>query len=420
MKTNKLKKLLVPLLHLLFWIVSINIWNVVLNPTVESTKFIRGIPDYWLIIVLVTCVYFVYCFLPCIWLFRRVPKKAKLIVTSVFIVVTLFIIFLSIYPKTFNVDFSDLAHFFIYYFMYVVIFHLTIAGSVYFNLDFLMPRLLNKSRFGFYMISFVALAVLASLTGYALFDYFLDPIFPKLYYISYFKAWEILIIVFSYMIFTTIISLVGQYTKMLIMNREKAQNELKNLKAQINPHFLFNNLNTIYSLASRNDVHTQDVVLQLSDFLRYVLYDTTSETIALEKEAEMIKTYINLQKERVDPKLTPITFTVEGVMGNTQISPLLLLPLIENCFKHGIGNKPGKIIITINFDGKLLRFKTENTIALREKAEGEKNGGIGISNVEKRLNLLYPDRHSFHFEKADGIFKVELTIDLHKINSGSH
>jgi LytS/YehU family sensor histidine kinase len=213
-------------------------------------------------------------------------------------------------------------------------------------------------------------------------------------------------------VLTTIVFLVWQYAVMLIANREKAQNELRALKAQINPHFLFNNLNTIYSLASQKDERTKDVILQLSDFLRYVLYDTSSEFIPLEKEVEIIRTYVELQKERVNPLITQVTLTMEGNFGSTDITPLLLLPLAENCFKHGIGKEPGKILIYIGFTGKQLQFTTENTIALREKTGKEENGGIGIKNVEKRLNLLYPNRHSLHFEEKEGIYKLELKVDL--------
>jgi LytS/YehU family sensor histidine kinase len=120
---------------------------------------------------------------------------------------------------------------------------------------------------------------------------------------------------------------------MLIENQEKVQNELSALKEQINPHFLFNNLNTIYSMAIKNDVRTKDVVLQLSDFLRYILYDTSSDKISLEKEVEIVKTYFALQKERINPSTTKIALNVEGVFGETLVAPLLLLPLAENCFK---------------------------------------------------------------------------------------
>jgi LytS/YehU family sensor histidine kinase len=199
---------------------------------------------------------------------------------------------------------------------------------------------------------------------------------------------------------------------MLIANRDKARNELSALKAQINPHFLFNNLNTIYSMAVQNDSKTKDVILQLSDFLRYVLYDTTSETISLEKEVEIIRTYVELQKARINPEITQVFLTVEGDFGNQQIAPLLLLPLAENCFKHGTGSSTGTIGIHIKLQGKELFFTTENNIARREKnGEGEQ-GGIGINNVEKRLNLLYPHRHQLHFEANEGVFTLELRIEL--------
>ena len=135
-----------------------------------------------------------------------------------------------------------------------------------------------------------------------------------------------------------------------------------------------------------------------------------SESIPLEKEVEIIRTYVDLQKERVNPLITQVTLSLEGNFSTGHIIPLLLLPLAENCFKHGVGKKPGKILIFIGFDGKQLLFTTENTIALREKAF--ENGGIGIKNVEKRLNLLYPNRHSLHFEEKGGIYKVEMKVDL--------
>jgi LytS/YehU family sensor histidine kinase len=240
----------------------------------------------------------------------------------------------------------------------------------------------------------------------------IDKIFPSLFFISYFKGWELIIIVAIYLIFTTLIYLVWQYAVMLISNREKVQNELSALKAQVNPHFLFNNLNTIYGLASTNVERSKDVILKLSDFLRYVLYDTGADSILLEKEVEIIKTYVDLQKERIDPGITKVTFSAEGDFSKVYISPLLLLPLTENCFKHGTGNLPGQIAIEIRFDGKQLFFLTWNNIALREDNGIREKGGIGIKNLEKRLNLLYPDRYSLKLEEKEGIFRAELSVEL--------
>jgi LytS/YehU family sensor histidine kinase len=197
---------------------------------------------------------------------------------------------------------------------------------------------------------------------------------------------------------------------MLIAKKEAMQNELHSLKAQINPHFLFNNLNTIYSMAAQNDQRTPDVILKLSDFLRYVLYDTSSETIPLEKEVEMIKTYIGLQKERINLEKITVEVKTEGDFSDVKIAPLLLLPLVENCFKHGVGKENGSIRIFVGLHDRQLHFQTQNTIALREASH--KNGGIGIKNVEKRLNLIYPDRHSLDFQEEDGIFRLEMKVEL--------
>jgi two-component system LytT family sensor kinase len=214
------------------------------------------------------------------------------------------------------------------------------------------------------------------------------------------------------MAFTTIVFLFYQYWLMLIAKREKAQDELSALKAQINPHFLFNNLNTIYALSEKGDPRTKDVVLQLSDFLRYVLYDTSGEKIELEKEVEIIKTYIGLQKERVNQDITEIVLNIEGDFGGTSITPLLLLPLAENCFKHGLGKNRGTILINISFSGHQLHFSTQNPVARREIPVNQPQGGIGIDNVEKRLNLLYPGKHLLIFTEEDGLFNVDMKIDL--------
>jgi len=412
MKFRNYKKQLIIAMHLLFWMISINLWNVVFNPGVESVSGIKGLKDYWPTLLWVNSLFFLYCLLPFIWCFKNSRKWIKIALSIIFLIPVFYLLYELFLPSTKRDDLTIFSEFFVSAFLYTLVFHLTIAAALYFNLKVLVTKYLSNSKFGIYLLLFIALICVAALANFVSFDYCIDKIFPNLFFISYFKVWELLIIVTAYLVFTTIVFLVWQYAVMLIANREKAQNELQALKAQINPHFLFNNLNTIYSLASNKDERTKDVILKLSDFLRYVLYDTTSEAIPLEKEIEIIRTYVELQKERVNPLITEVKLTHEGDFRKSDITPLLLLPLAENCFKHGIGKEPGKIMIYIGFNGKQLLFTTENTIALREKTGKEENGGIGIKNVEKRLNLLYPNRHSLNFEEKDGIYKVELKVDL--------
>lgn len=412
MKLYQYKKQLTVALHLLFWILSINCWFMVFNPSVTFSSVIKEIEDYMSLLMPLNFLFSLYCLLPFVWFIKTARKWLKISSTLLFLVPLAYLFFTFPRPAS-NEDYiSDFIVYVIPGFMYSVVFHLWIAIAVYSNLKVLIDKYLKIGRFGMYLLSVSTLMVLAAIGNYALFNYCIDLLFPQLYFISYFNIVELIFITGLYLFFTTVVFLIWQYASMLIANRDKAQNELSALKAQINPHFLFNNLNTIYSMASKNDHRTAEVILKLSDFLRYVLYDTASEKIPLEKEVEIIRTYVSLQKERVHPEITRIELTTEGQFKGVEIAPLLLLPLAENCFKHGKGKNEGTIQIYMGFDGKQLIFKTENNIALREKTDAAENGGIGISNVEKRLELIYPQHHSLEYGPKDGVFKLEMKIEL--------
>ncbi|MEI7420488.1 MAG: histidine kinase [Prolixibacteraceae bacterium] len=409
---TKYRSQLVTAMHLLFWILSINVWNIVFNPGVESTGIINGVQDYWAALMLLNFIFYFFCLLPFVWALPKARKWLKISATVLFFLPIIYLVYEKFLPAAKRDDVSGFTDYFIAGFLYAVVFHLTIAGAVYFNLRVLVNRYLKMSKFGHYIWSVFVLILLSAIINYALFNWVIDKIFPSLYFISYFEVWELIVIVFGYLFFTTIVLLIWQYAGMLIANRDKAQHELFALKAQINPHFLFNNLNTIYSMATNNDLKTKEVILQLSDFLRYVLYDTASEFIPLEKEVEIIRTYVELQKARIDPEIMAVNLTVEGDFGDTRITPLLLLPLAENCFKHGIGKGPGSIDLYIGLEGKRLHFVTSNAVAIRERNSEGENGGIGINNVEKRLNLLYPDRHALEYVEKEGLWKLEMFIEL--------
>jgi sensor histidine kinase YesM len=408
------KRQLVTLLHILFWFISFNFWNVILNPGVESTTVIEGYEVEWELIMLVNFDFLLFCSVPFIWLIRKKWLWLKILLSTFALATFGYFIIKSWSPDNDGNDAAFILAYFSKNFMYVVIFHLSIIAAVYFNLKVLIGNFLGKSRFMLYLIYFSGLCILTALLNFSMFDYFVDKLFPSLYYISYFRIWELILIVAAYLIFTSIIFLMWQYAQMLIEKRDAARNELSALKAQINPHFLFNNLNTIYSMATQKDERTAGVVLKLSDFLRYVLYDTSDETIPLEKEIEIIRTYVDLQKERADPNITQIELITEGQFKGAHIAPLLLLPLAENCFKHGKGKDPGLIRIRIDFDGKALHFQTTNPIVKHEKIKAEKNGGIGISNVEKRLELIYPEHQLLDYGEKDGVFRLEMSIELIK------
>ena len=410
MKKISFKKQLEPLLHIVFWFVSFNFWNIVLNPSVESTASIQGIEVGLDLVLFINLVFLIYTALPFIWFVKRCLIWLKLLLSGVFAAPIIYLFASGGLSAGQENDFAVIADWYVRNFLYVVVFLFPIVAAVYINLNILLVRYLNKSQFVKYLAYAGGLLLFTAVFEYSIFNFFIDKIFPGLYYISYFSIGELILILKVYLLLSILVFLISQYIGMLIAKKEAMQNELVSLKAQINPHFLFNNLNTIYSMAAQNDQRTPDVVLKLSDFLRYVLYDTASEFIPLEKEIEMIKTYIGLQQERINPETTTVEFRTTGDFGEAEIAPLLLLPLVENCFKHGIGKSKGEIKIAIEFDGKQLRFRTVNHVALRERSNG--NGGIGIKNVEKRLNLIYPDRHSLEFQEEAGIFKLKMTIQL--------
>jgi len=412
MKISKYKNQIVILMHLLFWMLSINCWNIVFNPGVETSGAIKGLQDYWFDLFLLNALFFFYCCIPFVWYAKGAAKWLKIALSVLFLIPVFYILFEYLQPSKNRDDISLFTDFFLSGFMYVVVFHLTIALAVYFNLYVLVRKYLKNSKFWLYILTILVLVTVTSVLNFILFDYVFDKLFPELYFISYYEVWELIIIVGAYLILTTVGYLVWQYAVVLIANRNKAQNELSALKAQINPHFLFNNLNTIYSMAVQKDEKTKDVILQLSDFLRYVLYDTSSNFIPLEKEVEIIRTYVELQKARLNPETNTVILTTEGNFVSQQIAPLLLLPLAENCFKHGTGKDKGVIEIHIRLKGKQLLFTTENPVALRERSIEAELGGIGINNVEKRLNLIYPSRHSLQFGEKEGVFSVEMKIDL--------
>lgn len=191
------------------------------------------------------------------------------------------------------------------------------------------------------------------------------------------------------------------------------QAELNLLKAQIHPHFLFNTLNNLYALTLNNSPKSPEIVMGLSEILRYMLYECNVESVSLKKDVEMLENFILLEKMRYEERLD-FNFTKEGDLEKYQIAPLLLLPLVENAFKHGAGEKLGQAWINIELEikDKILTFKINNSKPEKLRPPMEKNGSIGLGNVKKRLELIYPDEHQLKIFEEEDMFAVILKIDL--------
>ncbi|MDB4920626.1 sensor histidine kinase [Mucilaginibacter sp.] len=203
---------------------------------------------------------------------------------------------------------------------------------------------------------------------------------------------------------------------MFQLETDKLKLELTHLKSQVQPHFFFNTLNNLYALSVKKSSKTSAMIADLSAIMRYVLYETEHEKVPLEKEINFINSYVQLERIRHDePNL--VDFAVQGNPTLIEIEPLLFLPLIENAFKHTLQKDlPGKYVkIALVIDDDELVFQTSNPKQKTGMHQPEINeGGIGLKNVKKRLELLYPGRHQLEIDKAGETFNVILTISFKK------
>ena len=200
--------------------------------------------------------------------------------------------------------------------------------------------------------------------------------------------------------------------------------ELARFKAQMQPHFLFNTLNNLYGLALEGAPQTPAVVLRLADLLDYVLYRCDGPLVPLRGEVEHIQTYLDLEGLRYDPDRVAVTFDVPESLPEVCVAPLLLVPLVENAFKHGVhGGGQAWVRLTLALDGDALQFTVENSVPAGPASRGEEaspsaGSGIGLANVRRRLALLYPDRHALLLEPGPDRFRAVLTVPFHGCADG--
>ena len=187
------------------------------------------------------------------------------------------------------------------------------------------------------------------------------------------------------------------------------KSELAFLKSQINPHFLYNTLNYIYSLAIPVSDKMAAAVLRLSDLMRYTLTESADGMVGVEKEVDYLESYIELFRMRFDPHFY-VSFHTEGINGQQRVAALLLIPFVENAFKHGVVNDPQHPVeILLNITGKTLSLTVKNKISNNQK---DRSSGVGLVNIQRRLELIYPGKYMLNIEKQDQIYQTGLTIKL--------
>jgi two-component system, LytTR family, sensor kinase len=305
-------------------------------------------------------------------------------------------------------------------YIYTALFHFSLLPAVYINLSVLFPRLVNARRWPLYLLAVVALIAVFTWLNDGFFQDWSTYLLPGYFFISYFTWWETSLFYVVYLSVTSLLKLSKSWfaiselqRRLLETEKEKVQIELKALKAQVNPHFFFNTLNGIYSMSLARDERLPATILQLSQLMRYFLYESTADLVSLEKEWQVFQDYIALQKIRSTSNLN-LQQEVEGEIRDQQIAPLLLVTFLENAFKHGApaGNETSYIRIFLQVLEKDFNFRIENTKGQVDDVEPGIWKGMGLENVRRRLSLLYPGKHSLDISDQDDRFVVQLHLQL--------
>jgi sensor histidine kinase YesM len=320
--------------------------------------------------------------------------------------VAVFLILLNIFKTSSTFERIDL--------IYTLIFLTPLLGMAYLNLYVLIPRFLGREKYLIFVLLFLGLAGAGALFLYLLFDRWIDLVLPNYYFISYYSVGQLMIYTGSVLLLTTLLKLSRSWFMMLRVERLTASHQLKSLQSQINPHFLLNSLQTIYALALDKSDRTPDVILRLSEILKYTLYETGHARISLEQEIGLLRDYTEMYRDRVDPVRADIRLDVEGDTGDLEIAPMLLIPFVENSFKHGLQGESGSAFVHVRLDvsGHTLTFITRNNRGETDRVVPETRQGIGIENTRQRLELIYPGRHRLDIKANGDAFEVNLKIEL--------
>jgi len=196
------------------------------------------------------------------------------------------------------------------------------------------------------------------------------------------------------------------------LQAEKLISELAFLKSQVNPHFLFNTLNNICSLARKKSDDTEPAIIKLSQIMRYMITDSSQDKVSLEEEVDYVNNFIELQRIRLSDKVD-ISFIIDGPLSSIQIEPLLLIPFVENAFKHGVSyNEKSRISIELKTQTGDLSFSVENSKPSVKDSLKLEEPGIGLKNVSRRLELLYPGKHQLQIKDLENLYSVMLKIKI--------
>lgn len=283
---------------------------------------------------------------------------------------------------------------------------------VYFNTLVLIPRLFLKGKVLLYAIGISLTIALYTLLRslYTQYSFYWLFDLPEPGPITNFLSLS-----FVYGVWFTVVSSMLYITQNWYEQKElvkaaqvsQLQTELKYLRAQLNPHFLFNGLNTIYGSIHQDNQEARDILLRFSDLLRYSIYETDADFVPLEKEIRHLENYVALQKARSNPNVR-IDLEIEVENDQTAVAPMLFMPIVENAFKYVTreDHRDNYVAIKLIQTADTIQFQSSNSCDIAD----DTSGGIGLANIRRRLDLLYPGKHRLTIEKTDTDYTIELTL----------
>lgn len=304
-------------------------------------------------------------------------------------------------------------------YIYTFSFLMFMAIPILVNTYVLVPRLLQKGKYVLFSLSFIGVIIVFWQCYIYFFETLIDTFFSDYFFISYQTNLQaitkfILLLVVSMLlrIFESWLYFNAERNKYLQTENQRIQLQLSHLRAQINPHFLFNSLNVIYALAIEKKEETPEAIVQLSDVLRHIIYDADSDRIKLKEEIKLLKNYIAFQKFRTHG-LEDIKFDIKVKNEDFQIYPMLLLPLVENAFKHGMEKKAEQAFIHISLtqEGAKFHFQIVNHTNTSQQKTNNQYSGVGLENIQHNLEIVYPEKHQFQIKETDETFTVSLNIN---------
>ena len=330
------------------------------------------------------------------------PASPRLNILYHFILWVLILIAFVLFESTSNGLWFNLSNSVIVVFFFIVI--------VYFNLYFLIPKFLDRKNFLLYglllVLSALTLAPIRTFIMQWKLDVSMQPV----------NIGETFLALFIFGGFSTIVNIVMDWNKhqreRVVLETKNLQTELKSLRNQINPHFLFNTLNNIYALSLKKSDRTPDMIIKLSEMMRYMLYECNERFVPLENEISYLKNYLDLEHLRQGENFS-INFDIDGEILDQKIAPMLIIPFVENCFKHGVNRQleDGYVDIQFKIDSFQIRTIIKNSKPPDQPTSDHRiSGGIGLLNVKKRLDLLYKGLYILDIQDEPESFFVDLTL----------